>query len=85
MISIVIVNYKVAKEVISCIASIINSRSKIKYEIIVVDNDDEKKEIERDLNKKYPKVKYEKSDKNLGFGAGNNLGAKFAKGDYLFF
>ncbi|MFX5714453.1 glycosyltransferase, partial [Acinetobacter baumannii] len=34
---------------------------------------------------KYPHVKFIRSDKNLGFAGGNNLGFKAATGDYLFF
>ncbi len=84
MVSIIIVNYKVEKELIACISSILKSEPKVSYEIIVVDND-EKKTIEKRLRNKFPQVKYMKSSKNIGYGAGNNLGAKFAKGDFLFF
>src|SRR3989344_5505004 len=82
MVSIVIVNYKVEKELIACISSIVKSNPKVSYEIIVVDND-----IGSDLKellKKTPQVKYIKSNDNIGFGAGNNLGEKYAKGDFLF-
>jgi len=82
-ISIIIVNYKVKNELLECIKSIYGSKPKVNFEIIVVDND-EKKTIEKDLIKKFPRVKYFKSSKNLGYGAGNNLGAKLAKGEYLF-
>src|SRR3989344_286809 len=84
MISIIIVNYKVEEEVINCITSILNSKPKVNFEIIVVDND-EKNIIEKDLKDRYPKVRYIETPKNIGFGAGCNLGAKFAKGNYLFF
>jgi len=53
-------------------------------EVIVVDNastQDEATEIE----KRFPQVKVIKSDKNLGFAGGNNLGFKAAHGKYLFF
>ncbi len=83
-ISIIIVNYKVKKEILRCIRSIIESKSKINFEIIVIDND-EKNTIEEDLKKQFSRVKYVKSPKNIGFGAGCNLGAKHAKGEYLFF
>lgn len=83
MISIIIVNYKVEEEIINCIASILGSRPKVNYEIIVVDNGDGNI-IRRELKNKFSKVKYIKSPGNIGFGAGNNLGAKHAKGDYLF-
>ncbi|MDP2685434.1 MAG: glycosyltransferase, partial [bacterium] len=84
MISIVIVNYNVEKELLACISSILKSKTKVKFEIIVVDNDKESK-IEKELMDKFPKTKYIKSKSNLGYGGGNNLGARFARGDYLFF
>lgn len=83
-VSIIIVNYKVKKELFSCINSIYSLKPKILFEVIVVDND-EARVLEKELIKKFPKVKYVKSEKNLGFGGGNNLGAKHAKGEYLFF
>ena len=83
-VSIIIVNYKVKKELFACINSIYNSKPKTSFEIIVVDND-EVKTIEKELLSKFKNVKYIKTDKNLGYGGGNNLGAKYAKGEYLFF
>ena len=52
-------------------------------EVIVVDNasiKDEASEIEN----RFPYVKVIRSDKNLGFAGGNNLGIQAAKGKYLF-
>lgn len=83
-VSIVIVNYKVQKEVVLCIRSIVASNPKQSLEIIVVDND-EKNTLEKTLNKEFKRVIYIKSKKNLGFGKGNNLGAMSARGTYLFF
>lgn len=83
-VSIVIVNYKVKEELLNCITSIIDSRPKTSYEIIVVDNDI-KSEVEFQVKRKFAQVKYIRAKKNIGFGAGNNLGAKFASGKYLFF
>ena len=84
MISVIIVHYKVQKELINCILSILKSKNKVKFEIIVIDNDQDSK-IGKDLAEKFPKVKYIKTPKNIGFGAGNNLGARCATGEYLFF
>ncbi|MCL4416575.1 MAG: glycosyltransferase [Actinobacteria bacterium] len=67
-----------------CIKSIKSSKPKTPFEIIVVDND-EVKDLENDLKKTFPNVRYIPSEKNIGYGAGNNLGAKYAKGNYLFF
>ncbi|MBI2028544.1 MAG: glycosyltransferase [Candidatus Levybacteria bacterium] len=82
--SIIIVNYKVQKEIFVCIESILHSKPNINYEIIVVDND-EKSVIERKLKNKFPEVIYIKTGENIGFGKANNRGARHAKGDYLFF
>ncbi len=82
-ISIIIVNYKVKSRVLECIKSIQKNFNKIPYEIIVVENDPESNFLS-DFSK-YEKVKYCKARVNLGFGEGNNLGAKHATGEYLFF
>lgn len=81
--SIIIVNYKSGRFLFSSISSIISSSTKTSYEIIVVDNDD-KKTISKDLEIKFPHVVYI-PNKNKGFGQGNNVGVKVAKGKYLFF
>ena len=54
-----------------------------KMEVIVVDNasiNDDASEIE----KRYPRVKVIRSDKNLGFAGGNNLGIQASTGNYIF-
>ena len=38
-----------------------------------------------EIGKRYPQVKVIKSDKNLGFAGGNNLGIQASHGKYLFF
>lgn len=83
IVSIIIVNYHVKKELYACISSVIKTEPKISYEILVVDND-EKKTLHKDLLKKYPFVKYIPNE-NKGFGQGNNTGVKYAKGKYYFF
>ncbi len=83
-VSIVIVNYKSEEELLNCLASIYKSVKKINFEVIVVDNS-EKKTIGAKLGKRFEKVKYLKPNKNIGFGKGNNLGAKKAQGEFLFF
>lgn len=51
-------------------------------EVIVVDNGTEE---DREVHFKgiYPSLKYIRSEKNLGFAGGNNLGIQYATGDYL--
>ncbi len=82
MVSIIIVNYKVKNELFECLSSIEKINQGVKYEIIVVDNSEDNL-IESELKNKFSKVKYINSEKNLGYGGGNNLGAKYSKGDYL--
>lgn len=83
-VSIVIVNYKVKKELFTCLSSLKKYWPKVPTEVIVLDND-EIKIIENELRNKFPWVKYIKSPGNIGFGAGNNFGAKEAIGKYFFF
>lgn len=82
-ISIIIVNYRVEHELFACLASIGAHIKGIKYEVIVIENDT-KTNLTKKLYK-YKFVKYIKTNENLGFGAGNNVGAKHASGEYLFF
>jgi len=52
-------------------------------EVIVVDNTSKQDEASL-IQKQFPQVKVIKSENNLGFAGGNNLGIKEAKGKYLF-
>lgn len=52
-------------------------------EVIVIDNASKEDETTL-ITQRYPQVKTIRSDKNLGFAGGNNLGIKVAKGKYLF-
>lgn len=57
---------------------------KATLEIIVVDND-EIKTIEKELKKKFPKVRYVQNPVNSGWGSGTNIGAAYANGEYIYF
>ena len=82
ILSIITINYNGLKDTCELIDTLpLNDET---IEVIVVDNastQDEATEIE----KRYPQVKVIKSDKNLGFAGGNNLGIQAAHGKYLFF
>jgi len=54
------------------------------YEIIVVDNGSKGNPVPAWIIK-YPQVQFIRSQENLGFAGGNNLGVAHAKGDLLFF
>ncbi|WP_149242264.1 glycosyltransferase family 2 protein [Dyadobacter sp. 32] len=83
-VSIIIVNYNTAELLINCIDSIQTKTSGLYYEIIVVDNKSSDNSVIL-LKEKFNNVIVIESDINLGFGKGNNLGAQYAKGKYLFF
>lgn len=82
-VSIIIINFNTLQLTKNCIESVFNKTKNISFEIIVVDNasTDESKEILVKDNR----INYIYSEKNLGFGQGNNLGAENANGKYLFF
>lgn len=81
-VSIILVHYRETQVLYDCIKSIYASKPKTSLEIIVVDNDEIKK-IKQYLKKHFDKVVYVPAPKNVGYGNGNNLGAKMAHGDYL--
>lgn len=83
-ISIIVVHYKADREFFACVQSLINYPPNVPYQFIVIDND-EKSIIKEKLISLFPTVMYVTNPKNTGFGAGNNIGAKIAKGKYLFF
>jgi len=78
--SIITINYNGLKETLALIESIPFND---KMEVIVVDNASEDSEAEQ-ISSRFPNVKIVKSNKNLGFAGGNNLGIKASKGKYLF-
>jgi GT2 family glycosyltransferase len=82
-ISIIIVNYKNKGLTLNCIQSITEAKfGDLKYEIIVVDNDSDDN-IGEILSWQYPQVIFIQSGMNAGMGAGNNIGLRRARGQYL--
>jgi len=80
--SIIIVNFKSKDFTHDCVKSIYQNTEKIKYEIIVVDNNSGDGCIEM-LAEKYPDVIGYANKENAGFAKGNNIGINMAKGRYL--
>ena len=81
-VSIIIVNYNTCQMTKECIDSVFERTFGLDFEIILVDNgstDGSKSQFEKDS-----RITYVYSEFNLGFGCANNLGYKFAKGDYVF-
>ena len=80
--SVVIVAYNSGDSLQELIASIYHTEPEI--EIVIVDNASVDGAVSH-VEANYPAVKVVLSEQNLGFGAGNNLGAARAKGSYLVF
>jgi len=82
-VSIITINYNQAK--VTC--ELLDSLRKLTYpdvEVIVVDNFSAEDPTEI-ITSQYPEVKFIRSNKNLGFAGGNNLGVGTSTGKYLFF
>lgn len=77
--SIITINYNGLKDTCELIDSI---PFKEDMEVIVVDNASKEDEAGF-ISEKYPHVIVIRSEKNLGFAGGNNLGIKEAKGKYI--
>lgn len=77
--SIITINYNGFKDTCELIDSI---PFKNDTEVIVVDNASKQDEANI-ISKRYPHVKVIRSENNLGFAGGNNLGIKEAKGKYI--
>ena len=82
IVSIITINYNGLKDTCELIESLPLEDQSI--EVIVVDNASKKDEASV-IEARYPAVKVIRSNKNLGFAGGNNLGIKAAQGKYLFF
>ncbi len=80
-VSIVIINYNTLQLTRACIESVISYTKGLSYEIILVDNaSTEEASI---LKEDYPSIHFIRSQVNLGFAGGNNLGITAATGKYI--
>jgi GT2 family glycosyltransferase len=83
LVSIITINYNQ----LSITKELLESLKKCEYpnfEVIVVDNASKEDPID-ELKKTSPNVNVIRSEINLGFAGGNNLGYRYSKGDYIFF
>lgn len=78
--SVIIVTYNHKRYLEPCITSVL--RQDYPHEIIVVDNCSQDGGAQF-IIENFPTVKVIKSSENKGYGAGNNLGVKHAKGEYI--
>ena len=80
--SVITVNYNGIRDTRELIESLQAHLPAGDYELIVVDNGSRQNEASI-LQQEYPHIKTIRSEKNLGFAGGNNLGLQEARGEYL--
>jgi len=83
LVSIILVNYNGADVLVDCLKSLDKFIPKNEYEIILVDNNSQDNSIDI-INREFANIKLIRLLENVGFGAGNNIGAKAATGEFLF-
>lgn len=83
MVSIITINYNGYNDTCELIDSLYKNEP-VDFEIIVVDNASKENEALK-LSERYPEIKAIRSEVNLGFAGGNNLGYDNASGDYILF
>lgn len=85
--SIIIVNFNTKAVTLACLESLYQYTKGIEFEIILVDNasSDGSAEMLSKFESRHKNFKLIRSPTNIGFGAGNNLGAKVAVGEYFLF
>ena len=82
-VSVIIPNYNGAHFLRDCLDSI-REQSYKGFEVIVIDNASKDESVDI-LKSEYPEVRLVLNKSNLGFAGANNLGYKYAKGDYILF
>ncbi|MBC7555307.1 MAG: glycosyltransferase family 2 protein [Taibaiella sp.] len=83
-VSVITVNFNQKLVTEELLASVFATNTYAALELIVVDNGSEINEVPG-WQERFPNIKFIRSEQNLGFAGGNNLGIKQAGGDYLFF
>lgn len=81
-VSIIIVNYNTFQLTCNCIESVYHKTLGVNFEIILVDNASTESNPDLFLDR-FPNITLIKSDMNVGFSKGNNLGINVATGDYI--
>lgn len=87
LVSVVILNYNGRRFIETCLKSVLNDTFYSNFEVILIDNASTdgsielvKRRFERD-----PRLIIVRNNKNLGFAEGNNVGVRYARGEYIVF
>ena len=82
LVSIILVNYNGGTVILDCLRSLQTHLQMVSYEIVVVDNASQDSSPDA-ISIYFPQVCVLRQAENVGFGAGNNIGAKQAQGEFL--
>ncbi|MDD5469924.1 MAG: glycosyltransferase family 2 protein [Candidatus Peribacteraceae bacterium] len=85
LVSALVLNYKNPQYTVNCVQNLLRQTIADRMEILVVDNhsSDDSIGVLRNRLGKAENVRIIETPGNLGFGAGNNRGARYARGKYL--
>ena len=83
--SVIILNFNTKKITDDCLESIFRNCDLKNSEVILVDNNSSDGSVDFFREKYQSKISLIVNKKNYGFGKGNNIGARVAKGKYLLF
>jgi len=84
VISILIVSFNTAHELVACLESIERCAAALPHEIIVVDNGSTDGSVEA-VRTRFPAVQLVLNQENLGFSKANNQALPLVRGEYLLF
>ena len=84
VISILIVSFNTAPELVACLESLARCAAALPHEIIVVDNGSSDGSVEA-VQKRFPAVQVIANQENLGFSKANNQALPLARGEYVLF
>ncbi len=84
LVSVIIVSYNTCELTLETLRTFYKSNRFSSCEVLVVDNNSSD-ETEKKIKNQFKDVIFIQTGSNLGFGKANNLGVKYAKGDFLLF
>ena len=83
-VSVIVLNYNGRQWVDGCLSGLISQRDAPEFETLLVDNGSRDNSVNF-VRTVYPDVRIIDNERNLGFAAGNNVGARHAVGEWLTF
>jgi N-acetylglucosaminyl-diphospho-decaprenol L-rhamnosyltransferase len=81
--SVIVLSYNTRELTVQCLAAFAPELIESGWQIIVVDNASDDGSIEA-VQKNFPLIEIVRSERNLGFAGGNNLGLRHANGEFVF-